>query len=316
MSVFTPVSQSELKQFLMDYDLGAVTAFVGIRSGIENTNYFLTTMAGDFVLTLFEQHEAEDMPYFLDLMAWLNEHGVPSAHPITDRKGRTLKRLNGRPAAVVQRLPGESRMDPGVQDCATMGAALAGMHLAAREFPELRPNDRGPRWFRETGEQLMSYLSKEDAVLLKSELHFQSLYRFADLPRGVIHADLFRDNALWVGEELSGIIDFYYACNDTLLYDLAVMVNDWCSGEHGVLDLERALAAMRAYHEIRPLIAIERGAWPAMLRAAALRFWLSRLRDLHFPRPAEIVHVKDQEVFNAILEDRIERRHELQRHWI
>ena len=316
MSVFTPVSEAELQAFLAEYTLGDVTEFVGITSGIENTNFFVSTTQGRYVLTLFEQHEAEAMPYFIDLMAWLNEHEVPCAHPIPDRERVMLKTLNGRPAALVQRLSGESEMQPDRAACATIGAALARLHLAAREFPGSRDNDRGPRWWREMGDRLLPHLGKEDAKLLKEELRFQGLYRFTDLPRGVIHADMFRDNVLWADGELSGIIDFYYACNDALLYDVAVTVNDWCSDENGALDMERAMALLGAYHEVRPLSAIERGAWPVMLRAAALRFWLSRLRDLHFPRPAEIVHVKDPGAFKAILLERIAGENELQQHWV
>lgn len=316
MSVFTPVSMAELQAFLSEYALGEVTEFVGIDSGIENTNYFLSTTQGRYVLTLFEQHEAADMPYFIDLMAWLNEHEVPCAHPIRDRDGVMLKTLNGRPAALVQRLSGASDLQPDREACAVIGSALAKLHLAAQGFPGSRDNDRGPRWWREMGDRLLPHLSKEDAKLLKEELRFQGLYRFSDLPRGVIHADLFRDNVLWADGQLSGIIDFYYACNDALLYDVAVTVNDWCSDDSGVLDTERVMALLAAYHSVRPFSAIERGAWPVMLRAAALRFWLSRLRDLHFPRPAEIVHVKDPAIFRTILVDRIEQENELQRQWI
>ena len=316
MSVFTPVSRAELDAFLDAYDLGQVTEFQGIQSGIENTNFFLTTTHGRYVLTLFEQHEAEAMPYFIELMAWLNEHAVPCAHPIPDRAGRMLKTLNGRPAAVVERLEGESLLHPDAAACAEIGATLARLHLAARDFPGQRENDRGPRWWREMGERLMPRLSREDAELLRSELRFQSLFRFTDLPRGVIHADLFRDNVLWQAGRLSGIIDFYYACNDALLYDVAVTVNDWCSDEDGALDKDRTLALLSAYHAVRPLQPIERGAWPALLRAAALRFWLSRLRDFHFPRPAQMVQVKDPEAFKRILQARIADEARLHRLWV
>ncbi len=316
MSVFTPVSRTELDTFLNDYDLGPVTEFEGIESGIENTNFFVSTARGRYVLTLFEQHEAEAMPYFIDLMAWLNEHDIPCAHPIPDRNGTMLKTLNGRPAALVQRLEGSSDLQPDEAACATIGESLARLHLAAENFPGRRDNDRGPRWWREMGEKLMPHLSKQDAALLQNELRFQGLFRFADLPRGVIHADLFRDNVLWKDGQLSGILDFYYACNDALLYDLAVTVNDWCSREDGSLDFDRAMALLRAYHAARPLTSIERGAWPVMLRAAALRFWLSRLRDAYFPRPAQIVHVKDPETFKRILEARIGEEVRLHRHWV
>ncbi|APZ41731.1 homoserine kinase [Acidihalobacter ferrooxydans] len=316
MSVFTPVSETELQVFLADYALGEVTEFVGIGSGIENTNFFVSTTQGRYVLTLFEQHEAESMPYFIDLMAWLNEHSVPCAHPIADQAGVMLKTLNGRPAALVQRLSGESNLEPDAQACATLGTALGQLHEAAADFPGHRDNDRGPRWWREMADRLLPQLDKDDAKLLREELRFQGLYRFSDLPRGVIHADLFRDNVLWVDDALSGIIDFYYACNDTLLYDVAVTANDWCTDTQGILDPERTRALLEAYHAVRPFKPIERGAWPVMLRAAALRFWLSRLRDKHFPRPAEIGHIKDPNFFKTILRAHIEHEHTLHKHWI
>lgn len=316
MSVFTPVNEDELKQFLQRFEVGSLEDFQGISAGIENTNYFVTTSGGRYVLTLFEKHTAEEMPYFLGLMAHLADRGVPSPHPVADRDGDYLQTLKGKPAALVMRLHGASPEHPGTAQCAAMGTALARLHVAAADYPAIRPNDRGPKWWRVTAEAVMPKLDADDAALLEEEIRFQGLYRFTDLPRGVIHADLFRDNAMFEGDELTGIIDFYYACNDALLYDLAVTVNDWCSEADGSLDLERARAMMRAYHAVRPLKPIERGAWPVMLRAAALRFWLSRLHDLHFPRPGEITHTKDPNVFREILRQRIAHESELQLNWV
>ena len=316
MSVFTPVNEDELKQFLQRFEVGSLEDFQGISAGIENTNYFVTTSGGRYVLTLFEKHTADEMPYFLGLMAHLADRGVPSPHPVADRDGDYLQTLKGKPAALVMRLHGASPEHPSAAQCAAMGTALARLHVAAADYPAIRPNDRGPKWWRVTAEAVMPKLDQDDAALLEEEIRFQGLYRFTDLPRGVIHADLFRDNAMFEGDELTGIIDFYYACNDALLYDLAVTVNDWCSEADGSLDLEHARAMMRAYHAVRPLKPIERGAWPVMLRAAALRFWLSRLHDLHFPRPGEITHTKDPDVFRAILRQRIAHETELQLNWV
>ena len=316
MSVFTPVNEDELKQFLERYDVGSLEDYQGISAGIENTNYFVTTSGGRYVLTLFEKHTADEMPYFLGLMAHLADRGVPSPHPVADRNGEYLQDLKEKPAALVMRLHGSSPEQPTLAQCEAMGAALARMHVAAADYPAIRPNDRGPKWWRETAEVVMPKLEAEDAALLEEEIRFQGLYRFTDLPRGVIHADLFRDNAMFEGDELTGIIDFYYACNDVLLYDLAVTVNDWCSQADGELDMERMRAMMHAYHGERPLKAIERGAWPVMLRAAALRFWLSRLHDLHFPREGEITHTKDPNVFREILKKRVARESELQLSWV
>ncbi len=311
MSVYTPIGHEELAAFLRAYDVGELVAYEGIQDGIENTNYFVDTTAGRYVLTLFEWLPEADLPWFLDLMAFLAERGIPCAHPVADRAGSYLRRLKGKPAALVQRLEGRSVPQPSEAHCRAIGTALARMHLAGQDFPRERANDRGPRWWRETVDRLRGRIDADDLTILEAELRFQSLYRFQDLPRGVVHADLFRDNALFVGERLTGIIDFYYACNDVLLYDVAVTVNDWCSDAAGRLEPARTRALIGAYERVRPLTAIERGAWPAMLRAAALRFWLSRLHDLHFPRPGEITHTKDPDVFRRILLDRIAEQERL-----
>ncbi len=316
MSVFTAVSEPELRTFLQHYALGELVEYRGITAGIENTNFFVTTDQGRFVLTLFEKHTAEEMPYYLNLMAHLAERDIPCPHPLADTSGAYLRALNGKPAALVQRLQGANPDTPTTAQCRAIGGALARLHLAAKDYNARRSNDRGPQWWREASRTVMPRLSAEDAALLAEEVRFQGLYRFEDLPRGVIHADLFRDNAMFTDERLSGIIDFYYACDDVLLYDLAITANDWCSLPDGGLDWERLEALMRAYHAQRPMQAVERGAWPVMLRAAALRFWLSRLWDLHFPREGEITHTHDPDVFKNVLRRRIEDETELQMRWV
>jgi homoserine kinase type II len=301
MSVYTSISEDELRSFLADYDAGALESFEGIESGIENTNYFVTTNRGEYVLTIFEQHTREELGFFLELTAWLAEHDIPCAHPSRNRAGRYLGELRDKPAALVDRLPGASVENPDREQCAAVGTVLARLHLAGREFPHDRANDRGPHWWRETASAVLPRLEPEDRALLQTELAYQAERRAADLPRGIIHADLFRDNVLFQDHGLSGLIDFYYACRDVLLYDLAVAVNDWCSEEDGRLDPGRAQAMLLAYNSIRPLDKVERTNWQAMLRAAALRFWLSRLQDMHFPREGEMTHIKDPDVFKHIL---------------
>ena len=304
MSVYTPVSEAELARWLGRYSLGRLESFEPIQAGIENTNYFVTTSEGSYVLTLFERLPSDELPFYLGLMSHLARHGIPAPAPIADLSDRTLGELNGKPAALVTRLPGRSREDPGAAECAALGALLARMHLAGRSYPAFLENPRGAKWRRFAAEAVAPFLDSRRKSVLDRELEFQSGERFAELPRGPVHADLFRDNALFEGERISGIIDFYFAGVDCLLYDLAVCANDWCLGEDGGLDAARLRALLGAYHAVRPLGAQERAAWPAMLRAAALRFWLSRLYDLHLPRPGMLVHAHDPEHFRRIVESR------------
>ncbi len=306
MSVYTIVEHHQLDDFLRHYNLGTLVSYQGIDAGIENTNYFITTTTGDFVLTLFEHHCFEELSYFLNLMAYFAEHAIPSAHPVADKAGHYLRELNGKPAALVVRLSGQDVEEPSLLQCHAIGHTLGKLHVVSPDFPYHRPNGRGPHWWKITAEHVLPMMDEEDATLLQAELHFQANYQQLVLPSGVIHADLFRDNALFNGDTLCGIIDFYYACNDVLLYDVAIMVNDWCRLSDGNLDEKRVRAIFDGYHENRSLTALEYEAWPVMLRAAALRFWLSRLQDFHFPRPGEITHIKNPDDFRKILQAHID----------
>ncbi|MGH8704799.1 MAG: homoserine kinase [Burkholderiales bacterium] len=304
MSVFTPVSEAELAAWLKNYSVGALVALEPVEAGIENTNYFVSTSQGRYVLTLFERLPAAELPFYLDLMAHLARHGIPCPAPIADLGDRYLSQLSGKPAALVTRLAGVSIERPGKAECAELGALLARMHLAGRSYGGYLENPRGPKWWRGAAHELRPHLDEPQARLLDEEMRFQSRHRFADLPRGPVHADLFRDNALFENGRISGVIDFYFAGMDCFLFDLAVCTNDWCLVDHDSdrrLDEARTLALLGAYHALRPLSALERGAWPVMLRAAALRFWLSRLHDFHLPRRGKLVRVHDPEHFRDLL---------------
>jgi homoserine kinase type II len=235
-------------------------------------------------------------------MAHLARHGIPCPAPIADLSDHYLQALNGKPAVLVTRLPGRSLEAPAAEHCAELGALLGRMHLAGRSFPAYLENPRGPQWWRFAAKEVLPFLDERKKALLEDELAFQAGQRFPDLPRGPVHADLFRDNALFEDGRISGVIDFYFAGIDCLLYDLAVCANDWCLDPQRALDAARIAALLCAYQAVRPFTPLEREAWPAMLRAAALRFWLSRLYDYHLPRPGMLVHAHDPEHFRAILE--------------
>jgi len=305
LSVYTPVSEAELAAWLRNYSVGTLAALEPIKAGIENSNYFVTTSQGRYVLTLFERLPAAELPFYLGLMAHLARHGIPCPAPIADLSDQYLQHLNGKPAALVTRLPGRSIERPERVHCTELGALLARLHLAGRSYGVYLENPRGPKWWRVAAKDVMPFLKKPHVEILEKELKFQADHRFPDLPRGPVHADLFRDNALFEKGRISGVIDFYFAGVDCLLYDVAVCANDWClvdpERDRG-FDEGRVRALLGAYHAVRPFSELEREAWPAMLRAAALRFWLSRLHDFHLPRPGMLVHAHDPEHFREVLE--------------
>jgi homoserine kinase type II len=310
MAVFTPVTLDDLSQWIKQFPLGKALALKGIASGIENSNFFLTTERGEYVLTIFENLSFEQLPFYVQLMRHLAERGIPVPAPVANEVGELVVALHGKPAAIVSKLDGSSQMDPQPVHCAEVGTVLARMHLAGRDFPLQQPNLRGLDWWVETVPKVLAYLDADTAALLQSELAFQREFAagttYAQLERGPVHADLFRNNVMFVGERLSGCFDFYFAGWDTWLFDLAVTVNDWCIDlDTGRLDEARVLALTRAYHAVRPFTAADRQAWLPMLRAAALRFWLSRLYDYYRPREAEMLTPHDPTHFERVLRERI-----------
>lgn len=308
MSVFTTVTPEQLRPWLGAYPLGELLDLQGIAAGITNTNYFVMTSSGRYVLTLFEKHTAAELPYFLDLMAHLAERGIPCPHPVANQAGASLSELNGKPAALVTCLRGKDLDTPTAVHCAAVGHLLGAMHLAGLSFPAHMDNPRGEQWRAATASKVMNFLDEDDRALLKGELEFQAGIMTNGLPQGVIHADVFRDNVLFDGDAIGGLIDFYYACNDALLYDLAIAANEWCVDVDGNFDIPRLQGLLSAYHGTRPLGEDERMAWPGLLRIAALRFWLSRLYDMHFPQAGEITHAKDPQHFKKILSKRIKQQ--------
>ena len=316
MAVYTEVSFAEADALLQRLGLGALTELAGIRSGIENTNYYASSARGQWVLTLFERLPRAELPYYLSLMQHLAAHGIPVPAPQADAAGALVHTVAGKPASVVTRLPGSHRLAPDATHCTQVGRMLARMHLAGLSAPVSQPHGRGLAWWAETVPVVLPHLQTAQASLLVDELAFQQALADSPagqaLPRGPIHADLFRDNVMFDDtagpDTLCGFFDFYFAGTDWLLFDLAVCLNDWCCDlASGALDETRAAAFVGAYRGERELTHGEIRALPALLRAAALRFWISRLWDWHLPRDAALLVPKDPTHFERVLRDRIAR---------
>jgi homoserine kinase type II len=304
MAVYTRVEAKDLRLLLANYAVGELEDFAGISSGVTNTNYFVETSLGRWVLTLFEQVEADELPFFMQLMDHLAGHGVPCAHPVARDDGAFLSRLHGLPCALVYRLHGASQAAPETAHCRSLGSVVAEMHRAVSTFTPAQGNARDLGWIERAAQRLDGVLPSAEQALLTDEIAFQrravsTLY--PNLPSAVVHADLFRDNVLFDDHRVSGVIDFYYACHDYLLFDLAIICNDWAFDAH--MHYQPALwqAFMAGYARRYPPDAAARAAWPALLRAAALRFWVSRLIDAYFPMSGEDVHVKDPAPFRQLL---------------
>lgn len=297
MAVYTDVGDEDLEQFLAAYDIGSAVAFKGIAEGVENSNFLLETTTGRFILTLYEKRVAEgDLPFFLGLMDHLAARGVQCPTPIHGRDGQTLRHLAGRPAAVVSFLKGVWPRRPTARHCAEIGRGMALLHVAGEGFAITRPNALSLSGWRPLVE---ACLGQADSVArglgatIAAELAALEADWPRDLPTGVIHADLFPDNAFFLEDALSGIIDFYFACNDALAYDLAVALNAWCFEQDGAFNATKGRQLITQYETVRPLTSAERAALPRLARGAALRFLLTRLYDWLNQVPGAMVRPKD-----------------------
>lgn len=300
MSVFTPLTRPELEVFLAPYGLGRLRDFQGISAGSENSNFFISLEGGEFVLTLVERGPIQDLPFFIELLDVLHDAGLPVPYALRTTEGEALRSLAGKPALLQPRLPGKHVSLANAHHCSEVGSLLGQLHSATRGHVLERKTDRGLDWMLSEGAQLLSKLDAANQSLLSdalAEIKAQHAAILA-LPRANLHADLFRDNALFDGPHLAGLIDFYNACSGPMLYDVAIAVNDWCSNDNGELDAPRARALLGAYATLRPFTPSEAELWPVMLRVACVRFWISRLiaaesfagQDVLIHNPAEFQH--------------------------
>lgn len=304
MSVYTAVDSDQLENLLQQYTLGTLQDFRGIEAGIENTNYFVRTSAGEYVLTIFEHVSTADLQFDLQLMEHMAKADVPCPLPLHRQDGELLSMVEGKPAAIVSKLNGHSPDQITHHHCSEIGYWLARLHLAGQDFPLTRKTTRDLGWAEATLVDLQNHIPIAQYELLIAELNFQKTVKREVLPQGIIHSDLFADNVLFSGDKLTGLLDLYDASTDALLYDIAVTANAWCSLEDGRFDQSRLQALLQAYQQIRPMTADELKDWPAMTRAAALRFWLSRLHHREFHRAGELTQIKPAEVYENILQQR------------
>ncbi len=315
MAVFTPVDLLQAQSLFTHLDLGEIATLSPTEGGIENTNYFVSASSGRWVLTLFERLRADQLPFYLGFMHHLAERGLPVPKPCADARGNLVHELVSKPAAVVPRLAGRHDLNPANPQASELGEVLARLHLAAVDLPLQQAHLRGLAWWKDTVPVVLPHMAADAAALLQDELRFvehaATTATWQSLPSGPIHADLFRDNVMFDSDaagqhRISGLLDFYFAGVDPWLFDIAVCLNDWCIDDaSGRIQEGRALALLGAYGRVRPLRSVEWRLLPTMLRAAALRFWLSRLWDWHLPRAAAVLSPKDPRQFERILRDRV-----------
>lgn len=308
MAVFTPLSDAQVAEFLSRFDVGSLIALEGVAGGTENTTFFVTTDRRELVLTLFEQGEHAELPFFVELLDYLDEHRLPVPGTVHDRDGIALHSLADKPALLFPRLPGRHPLSPNAEQCRVLGDTLGRMHRVSQHFPGHRPNPRDLNWLKAMHHKVLAYLSAEDQTLMKDEVEiYQGVFGDApELPQGALHGDLFRDNTLFEGNHLGGIIDFYNGCTGDLLFDLAIVINDWATEPDGRLNAERHDIILNAYQARRPLSDTECAVWPFMLRMTALRYWLSRLLVVYVDPPAHDLTPHDPEQFRTILKARLE----------
>lgn len=305
MSVFTPLERHELEAFLAPYGLGRLIDFQGIAAGTENSNFFVSLARGEYVLTLIERGPRDELGFFIALLDVLHDAGLPVPYALRTADGQALGELAGLPALLQPRLPGCHVARPNPHHCQAVGELLARLHLATRGAMIERPSDRGFAWMLAEGPLQALRLDDDACHLLKAALEEIARLRprFEHLPQANLHGDLFHDNVLFDGNRLSGVIDFYNACSGPMLYDLAIAANDWCVEPDGRFDPQRLHALLGGYAALRPFSAAEAELWPALLRVACVRFWLSRLIAAEAFAGQDVL-IKDPEEFRRLLQAR------------
>ena len=312
MSVYTRLTKEELEQLLNRYDIGSFIEIEGINEGITNSNYFLTTSQNKYILTIFEEPDL-NLNYAIELMDTLSTNGIKCPIPIKTKDGGSVLKIKEKPLSIFSLLPGKTitNVTPTIKMCDQIGSTIADIHLYSKKYSGDNNGLRDTKWFQKTSEKLNSVLDVDDINLINQEIKNQVYCENKSLPSGIIHSDLFRDNSMFIGDNLTGVIDFYYACNGYYLYDLAIIINDWCLNNDMSINIDRQNAIIKSYNKKREIEILEKQMWSKVLRHAALRFWLSRLHDKYFPTAGEITHQHDPNKFKSILIDRIKKNYEL-----
>lgn len=304
MAVYTSINKSELQEWLKNFSIGKLKSFKGISSGVTNTNYFVETESNKFILTIFEHNHMEELPFYFNLMGFLESKNFPCPLPLKNNNNVNLTPIKGKPAVLVSFLLGAAKESTTENDCYSVGEALAKFHTSTVDFTEKKKNTRNIDWISTKFNELKGNLSIFDQRIIELEIDYQRNSITDGLPVGIIHGDLFRDNVFFHQNKLSAFIDFYYACNDYLVLDLAISINDWCSNSDGGLEKEKFDLFISGYQSIRKLESLEFECIQNSLRFSALRFWLSRLDDYHNIVEGENISIKDPDQYKKVLLDR------------
>ena len=311
MSVYTKITEEELSRHLLRYSLGKAVSLTGISDGIENTNYLLKTDQNEYIFTIFENIKKDDVGQYLDFMNHLSGKGLLCPNVLKSNNGELFVIINNKPSAIIQKLDGKSQVDTDLNSCESIGNLLAEFHIFGSDFKKEIKSSRDIKWCIKSHEKLINVIEEKQSKLILEAIDIQKELLTQNLPIGTIHADLFRDNVLFKGNSIYGMIDFYYSCRGFLVYDLAVVINDWCTSKNGMIVTEKYNRLTSSYIKRRDIVESEKKYWRHALVSAALRFYLSRLLDLHFPKIGEMTHIKDPLIFENILKDRINTSYQI-----